>query len=44
MMENHRSGLIWDLFMNAAEVSRGLIKLGFHTDRYRETDDLLASR
>ncbi len=44
MMENHRSGLIWDLFMNAAEISRGLIKLGFHTDRYRETDDLLASR
>ncbi|CAM4091501.1 glucoamylase family protein [Gillisia limnaea] len=29
MIENHRSGLIWDLFMNAPEVKQGLDKLGF---------------
>lgn len=30
MMENYRSGLIWHLFMNAAEVKNGLDRLGFH--------------
>jgi len=29
MMENHRSGLIWDLFMNAQEIQTGLHRLGF---------------
>ncbi len=29
MMENHRSGLLWRLFMNAPEVQRGLDRLGF---------------
>lgn len=29
MMENHRSGLLWDLFMSAPEVQAGLDKLGF---------------
>lgn len=29
MMENHRSGLLWDLFMSAPEVRAGLDKLGF---------------
>lgn len=29
MIENHRSGLLWDLFMSAPEVSNGLTKLGF---------------
>lgn len=29
MMENHRSGLLWRLFMNAPEVQAGLKKLGF---------------
>ncbi|QKX00113.1 MULTISPECIES: glucoamylase family protein [unclassified Agrobacterium] len=29
MMENHRSGLIWDLFMNAQEIQTGLYRLGF---------------
>nr|WP_246206011.1 glucoamylase family protein [Fulvivirga aurantia] len=29
MIENHRSGLIWDLFMQAPEVKEGLDKLGF---------------
>lgn len=29
MIENYRSGLLWDLFMSAPEVKRGLVKLGF---------------
>ncbi|HER39710.1 MAG TPA: beta-glucosidase, partial [Salinimicrobium catena] len=29
MIENYRSGLIWDLFMSAPEVKKGLDKLGF---------------
>jgi hypothetical protein len=29
MIENHRSGLLWDLFMSAPEVQVGLDKLGF---------------
>jgi hypothetical protein len=29
MMENHRSGLLWDLFMSAPEIKTGLKKLGF---------------
>ncbi|MEQ8808325.1 MAG: glucoamylase family protein, partial [Imperialibacter sp.] len=29
MIENHRSGLLWDLFMSAPEVQSGLDKLGF---------------
>jgi hypothetical protein len=29
MMENHRSGLLWKLFMSAPEVQVGLDKLGF---------------
>ncbi len=29
MIENHRTGLIWDLFMSASEVQKGLDKLGF---------------
>ncbi|MGV3587396.1 MAG: glucoamylase family protein [Adhaeribacter sp.] len=29
MIENHRSGLLWDLFMSAPEVKSGLQKLGF---------------
>ncbi len=29
MMENHRSGLLWDLFMSCPEVQAGLNKLGF---------------
>jgi hypothetical protein len=29
MIENYRSGLIWDLFMGAPEVQNGLDKLGF---------------
>ncbi|MCG8582761.1 MAG: Ig-like domain-containing protein [Bacteroidales bacterium] len=29
MIENHRSGLLWDLFMSAPEVQSGLSELGF---------------
>jgi len=29
MIENHRSGLLWDLFMSSEEVQQGLDKLGF---------------
>ena len=28
MIENYRSGLIWDLFMSAREIQKGLQKLG----------------
>lgn len=29
MIENHRSGLLWDLFMSSEEVQNGLDRLGF---------------
>jgi len=29
MIENHRTGLLWDLFMSAPEIQKGLQKLGF---------------
>jgi hypothetical protein len=29
MIENHRTELLWDLFMSAPEVQAGLTKLGF---------------
>lgn len=29
MIENHRSGLLWNLFMSAPEIQEGLRKLGF---------------
>ncbi len=31
MIENHRSGLLWDLFMDAPEVQSALEELGFST-------------
>ncbi len=33
MIENHRSGLLWNLFMKAPEIRRGLDRLGFTTSR-----------
>lgn len=33
MIENYRSGLIWDLFMGAPEVQKGLEKLGFSINK-----------
>lgn len=35
MIENYRSGLLWDLFMNAPEIRSGLKKLGFHSSEYK---------
>ena len=29
MIENHRSGLLWKLFMSAPEIQNSLRKLGF---------------
>jgi hypothetical protein len=29
MIENHRSGLLWRLFMQAPEIQKGLQALGF---------------
>jgi hypothetical protein len=34
MIENHRSGLIWNLFMQATEVKVGLKKLGFSSTQH----------
>ena len=31
MIENHRSGLLWDLFMSCPEVKRGMKTLGFQS-------------
>jgi hypothetical protein len=31
MIENYRTGLLWDLFMSAPEVQPALQKLGFNT-------------
>lgn len=31
MIENHRTGLLWDLFMSAPEVQKGLEKFGFQS-------------
>jgi hypothetical protein len=32
MIENYRTGLIWDLFMSCPEVQNGLRKLEFNTN------------
>lgn len=34
MIENYRTGLLWNLFMNAPEVKTGLLNLGFHSTQY----------
>ncbi|MCH7408578.1 beta-glucosidase [Belliella sp. DSM 111904] len=34
MIENHRTGLLWDLFMTSPEVKEGLDKLGFSSPHY----------
>ncbi len=33
MIENHRTGLLWDLFMSAPEIKAGLRKLGFNSPK-----------
>ncbi|MBW3468684.1 glucoamylase family protein [Arthrospiribacter ruber] len=35
MMENHRSGLLWDLFMSAPEIKEGLKKLEIESPHYK---------
>jgi len=35
MIENHRSGLLWDLFMSCPEVQAGLRRLSFESPRLR---------
>ena len=37
MIENYRSGLLWDLFMASPEIRPGLEKLGFC---YKDNDKL----
>lgn len=34
MIENHRSGLLWDLFMGAPEIREGLKMLGFESTKH----------
>lgn len=34
MIENYRTGLLWDLFMSHPDVRKGLIKLGFESPHY----------
>jgi hypothetical protein len=36
MIENHRSGLLWRLFMSCPEVRAGLRKLGFESPHLRD--------
>lgn len=36
MIENYRTGLLWNLFMSAPEVQRGLRKLGFNSPHLKE--------
>jgi hypothetical protein len=40
MMENHRTGLLWDLFMSAPEIQDGLRKLGFESPHLDDGDEL----
>ena len=34
MIENHRSGLLWKLFMSCPEIQAGLAKLGFTSPHF----------
>lgn len=36
MIENHRSGLLWKLFMSNADVQKGLLKLGFESPEIKK--------
>ena len=35
MIENYRSGLLWDLFMNAPDIRAGLKKIGFKSEKHK---------
>lgn len=34
MIENYRTGLIWNLLMQSEDVRKGLVKLGFHSTKH----------
>lgn len=36
MIENHRTGLLWKLFMSSPDVQRGLTKLGFESPQIKK--------
>jgi hypothetical protein len=38
MIENHRTGLLWKLFMAVPEVRAGLHRLGFSSPHLRKTE------
>lgn len=44
MIENHRSGLLWDLFMSAPEVKQGLRKLGFESPHLVKREKVKSER
>ena len=35
MIENYRTGLLWDLFMNAPDIRAGLKKIGFESEKHK---------
>ena len=35
MIENYRTGLLWDLFMSCPEVQNGLKKMGFESSQFK---------
>lgn len=35
MIENYRSGLLWNLFMSCPEIKKGLTKLGFNSPHFK---------
>ena len=37
MIENHRTGLIWKLFMGIPEICEGMKKLGFKSPHFVST-------
>ena len=36
MIENHRTGMLWKLFMNIPDVQQGLKKLGFSSPYFKK--------
>jgi hypothetical protein len=39
MIENHRTGLLWKLFMSVPEVRNGLRRLGFTSPHLHQAND-----
>jgi len=44
MMENYRTGLLWNLFMSCPEIQNGLKKLGFESPHIKEGKGSLKTR